>query len=208
MRERIMQLPAVVRQIGRITGDNRVYIEDYAYSYLKKLKSKKENLPVRAALYGLTFCKENIRFYFVYGVSCVIEELENGMTQEQIARTYFADYQLIGYANLYHKEELPEEKEGCYVFYETNEAMQNYLIYCNGRQEKASQDEVQVQKQSAQMQGTRHGQDYFLFLKELLWKFLLGIMVLVAAVAVSGVNHYDGICEFAIMAAKAVQEIR
>ena len=34
-----MQLPTMVKQIGRVSGNERVYIEDYVYAYLNKLTS-------------------------------------------------------------------------------------------------------------------------------------------------------------------------
>ncbi len=207
MRENVMQLPSVVRQIGKITGDERVYIEDYVYSYLKKLKNADDSLPVRAAVYGRTFRKNHIRFYFIYGASCEREELENGMTQEQIARKYFPDYRLIGYVNLYSKENLQGEGEGCYVFYETNEAMQDYLLYCR---ERLSETEPYVKKRrkaSRKVEKMRQEQDFFVLMKEALQKLIMGILVLAAAVAANSINHYDRMCEFTVMAVKAVQEV-
>ena len=125
-----MRLPKVVRQMGKITGEDRVYLEDYAYTYLKGIKREKHGLPVRAALYGHAFRRENKNFYLIYGASCVMEELEYGRDQEEIKEMFFDSYDLIGYVNIYERQEIAEGKDGCYLFYETNEAMLNYRLVC------------------------------------------------------------------------------
>ena len=66
-----MHLPSVVKQMGKVTGENRVYIEDYVYTYLNELKKKKNSLPVRVALYGHAFSRETIHYYLIY-----VEEME------------------------------------------------------------------------------------------------------------------------------------
>ena len=50
-----MRLPSVVKQMGKVTGESRVYIEDYVYTYLNEIKKEKNSLPVRVALYGHAF---------------------------------------------------------------------------------------------------------------------------------------------------------
>ena len=203
MQEKSMQLPALVRQVGKVAGENRVYIEDYAYGYLCELKNKCNVLPVRAALYGNSFKKDNIRYYFVYGACCVTGEGEGKSSAEHCDKQFFGDYELIGYVNLYRKGEMPGEKQGCYIFYENNEAMQNYLLSC-----KAEQSEC-VRKPLQAMDGQeKYCEECIGYLKEASRKILLGMLVVIAAVAVATINHYDRIYEFAAMAIKAAQEIR
>lgn len=132
-----MQLPNIVKQIGKTDGEERVYVEDYVYTYLNELKKEKEIFPVRVALFGSVFQKDEKNFYLVYGASCVIDELECGRDEEQVRKEYFGEHELIGYVNIYGKNhELPGKKEGYYVFYEKNEAMQNYLLFCYHKKEK------------------------------------------------------------------------
>lgn len=145
-----MQLPTIVKRIGKIEGENRIYIEDYAYAYLKELNGEKGFFPRRVALYGYTYRKENRNFYFIYGAASVIEELECCRTQEQIKKEYFEDYELIGFVNLYGKSEnLPGKKDGYYVFYEANESMQKYLLtfYEVNCQEKIERDTKEKEQQ-------------------------------------------------------------
>lgn len=192
-----MYLPSVVKQIGSITGENRVYIEDYVYTYLNELKKENNKFPVRVALYGHAFHKEQKRFFLIYGASCVIEELECGREQEQIQKDFFEEYTLIGYMNLYNNQELPGEKEGCYIFYEVNEPMQNYLISCYERKNKRN-----IQEKTAKTEKK------YSFWDNLLQKVFFMLMTILAAVSVITINHYERMHEFVIMAAKAMQEIR
>lgn len=192
-----MYLPSVVKQIGNITGENRVYIEDYVYTYLNEIKKDNNTFPVRVALYGHAFNKEQKRYFFIYGASCVIEELEYGRQQEQIQKDYFEEYTLIGYMNLYNNKELPGEKEGCYLFYEVNEPMQNYMISCYERKHKRNVNS-RIDKTEKK----------YSFWNTLLQKVFFMLMAIIAAVSVTTINRYDRMREFAVMAAKAIQEIK
>ena len=81
-----MQLPTMVKQMGRVDGNERVYIEDYVYAYLNELKAEKSNLPLRAALFGHVYHRENQNFYLVYGAVSVVDELANGRVEEQVRK--------------------------------------------------------------------------------------------------------------------------
>ena len=103
-----LQLPAMVRLVGKISGDDRVYVEDYVYTYLHELKSEDEKFPVRVALFGHVYQNEGRKFYMVYGAASVIDELANGRDEEQVRREFFEEYELIGYVNIYgNKHEWP-----------------------------------------------------------------------------------------------------
>ena len=52
-----MRLPWIVRQIGNASGKDRIYIEDYACSFLENCRKEESLLPVRAALYGYALQK-------------------------------------------------------------------------------------------------------------------------------------------------------
>lgn len=184
-----MRLPSVVKQMGKVTGENRVYIEDYAYTYLSELKREKSSLPVRVALYGHAFCRENIHYYLIYGASGIVEEMENGRDQEEIGKQFFAGYRLIGYVNIYEKQKLPGAEEGCYIFYESNEAMQNYMLSCFKRKEKLKEEEKSALS----------------FIRELLCKTFLGLTVMLAAVAVVTIDNYRCMYDFTVMAARVLQ---
>lgn len=205
MYEKQKQLPEVVRQVGEIKGNVRVYIEEYAYGYLHELKRQAENKQIRAALYGNTFSKEGMRFYLIYGI--VHEQEENDkqtMTAGLRGEALFSEYEKLGFVNLYRKNREMQQLDGCYVFYETNEAMQEYLL---AERKSRPNDEISERTAELYRKNKRNVARGF-FRNEILQKLFLGVMLLVAAIAASVINHYEGIREFVVMAAKAAQEIR
>ena len=199
-----MRLPSVVRQMGKVTGENRVYIEDYVYTYLNELKKKKNNLPVRVALYGHAFCRENIHYYFIYGASGIVEEMENGRDQEEIGKLFFGEYSLIGYVNIYEKQNLPGTEEGCYIFYESNEAMKNYMLSCFKRKNR-SKEKTAAEGCKKRLSG--EGGVSFSCIRELLWKTFLSLTVMLTATAVTAIDNYKCMYDFTIMAVRVLQAV-
>lgn len=184
-----MQLPAMVRLVGKISGEDRVYVEDYVYTYLHELKSEDERLPIRVALYGHIFQNESRKFFMVYGAASVIDELANGRDEEQVRKEFFEEYELIGYVNIYgSKQEWPGKKNGYYIFYETNEPMQNYLLSCFGRKKK---NPAPKEKPSFS-------------LGEAIRKLFYGVCIIILTIAVTTINDYDKMYEFMETADRAV----
>ncbi|MBR5596561.1 MAG: LysM peptidoglycan-binding domain-containing protein [Lachnospiraceae bacterium] len=108
--------------MGEIREDIHIYIEDYAYTYLKK---QKENLKAKYFLYGEREQGEHNEKIYIYGVS----------EKPKLEQTYFKEYYPVGFLKI--KEEKAfwislkgEEVEitGCYIFYAPNQAMQEYLV--------------------------------------------------------------------------------
>ncbi len=192
-----MHLPSIVRQMGKVTGENRVYIEDYAYTYLNELKKEQHGIPVRVALYGHAFCRENIHYYLIYGASCIVEEMENGRDQEEVKKTFFDQYSLIGYVNIYGKQELPGVEEGCCIFYESNEAMQNYMLSCYKRKKPS----VLSKKRKP------GGKFAFAYIKGMLKKTFLCLTIMIAAIAAAAIGNYKCMYDFTMMAARALQAV-
>lgn len=199
-----MHLPSVVRQIGKVTGENRVYIEDYVYTYLNELKKKKSSLPVRVALYGHAFCRENIHYYLIYGASGIVEEMEKGRDQEEIGKHFFAEYSLIGYVNIYEKQNLPGTEEGCYIFYESNEAMQNYMLSCYKRKKKPDEEEEDSCRTYAGSRRMRKRAGLS-FVRELLGKTFFGLTMMLTAVAVTTIDNYKSMYDFTMTAVRVLQ---
>lgn len=184
-----MQLPAMVRLVGKISGEDRVYVEDYVYTYLHELKSDDEKLPIRVALYGHIFQNESRKFFMVYGAASVIDELANGRDEEQVRKEFFEEYELIGYVNIYgNKQEWPGKKNGYYIFYETNEPMQNYLLSCFERKKR---NPVPAEKSSFS-------------LGEAIRKLFYGACIIILTIAVTTINDYDKMYEFMETADRAV----
>lgn len=111
-----------VIQIGEIEGKIHYYIEDYAYTFLKK----QENMDRKKYfLYGeREETKEKIKLY-IYGIG----------QKPKMEQTYFKEYYPLGFLKI--KEEgnywisLSGQEhliKGVYVFYAPNQAMQEYLV--------------------------------------------------------------------------------
>ena len=192
-----MHLPNIVKQIGKTDGEEKVYVEDYVYTYLNELKKEKEIFPVRVALFGNIYRKGKKKFYLVYGASCVIDELECGRDEEQVRKEYFQEHELIGYVNIYGKNhELPGNKEGYYVFYEKNEAMQNYLLLCYQRKEKGRSVRETVRQDASGDMHLLMPKRWTVLVGDTIRKIFYGGCIIILAAAVTAVNDYGKINGF------------
>ncbi len=180
-------MPDIVRRIGYIDEQNRVYIEDYVYSYLNGVREKADFIPLRAALFGHVIRKENAYCAMIYGASRVVEELEYGRNEEEIRKEFFEDYELIGYVNIVkNKQAVPEKGKGYFIFYESNEAMQNYLSFCYEREKKAKKKDKLNGDFTYPCQGKRK-----VCVGNLTRQIFTLAGVLILATAVCAVNDYD-----------------
>ena len=192
-----MRLPDIVKQVGTVRGESRVYIEDYAYTYLNRLKKERIRLPLRVALYGHAFSREEKQYYLIYGASNVVEEMEHGRNQERIQELFFPEYSLIGFVNIYDNKDMPQTGDGCYVFYESNEAMQSYLVSCYKRRDRSGVRERELSP-------GRTGR-FFLW-TEFFRKIGLLLLIAVTAAAVTAVDSYGKLHDFVQIAVRAIQE--
>lgn len=184
-----MQLPAMVRLVGKISGEDRVYVEDYVYTYLHGLKLDSEKLPIRVALFGHIVQNESRKFFMVYGAASVIDELVNGRNEEQVRREFFEEFELIGYVNIYgNRQEWPGKKNGYYIFYETNESMQNYMLACFERKKRKP---APIENPSFSISNA-------------IRKLFYGACVIILATAVTTINDYDKMYGFVEAADRAV----
>ena len=184
-----MQLPEMVRLVGKINGEDRVYMEDYVYTYLHDLKMDWEKVPIRVALFGHVYQKEDRNFYMIYGAASVIDELANGRDEEQVRKDFFSEYELIGYVNIYgNKQKWPGKKNGYYIFYESNEPMQNYLIACFERKRRRAD----VIKKTPFSFG------------DAIKRLFYGAGILLLTLAVTTINDYDKMHGFVEAAGRAV----
>ena len=114
-----------VVQIGEIEGNIHYYIEDYAYTYLKKQEGKEKT---KYFLYGEKIEneeKEPQKKLYIYGIA----------EKPKMEQTYFKEYYPLGFLKIKNNEKYwvtikgQEFKvTGFYVFYAPNQAMQEYLI--------------------------------------------------------------------------------
>ena len=105
-----------------------IYIEDYALSFLKQMKTEASEAPVKLALFGtaekpktLDIISENEKSHYIYGAAT----LEENRTAKEIGEEHFPEYQFIGYVNVYNNGEASSKY---HIFYEENTAMQDYLL--------------------------------------------------------------------------------
>ena len=64
-KEEIFRIPNNIRQIGEVKGHQKIYIEDYAYTFLKKISRNQEKGGKAAILFGEYHWLENI-FCFLH----------------------------------------------------------------------------------------------------------------------------------------------
>lgn len=111
-----------VIQVGNIDGDIHYYIEDYAYTYLKKQKGKEKT---KYFLYGEKEENGNKKKIYIYGIA----------EKPKMEQTYFNEYYPLGFLKIKNNESYwitlkgQEQKiNGYYIFYAPNQAMQEYLV--------------------------------------------------------------------------------
>ena len=125
-----------VMQIGETQGDIQYYIEDYAYTYLKKQKDKEKT---KYFLYGEKEEKDKQKKLYIYGIA----------EKPKMEQTYFKEYYPLGFLKIRDDETFwitlkgQEQKiTGFYVFYAPNQAMQEYLV---DHREESKEDKPQEQ---------------------------------------------------------------
>ena len=198
-----MKLPSVIMQVGETDGESRVYIEDYAYSYLKELKSRKDGAGSRAVLFGQICDKEHEKKYFIYGAACETEEFIRGRDEEQIREIFFPDWEKIGYVNIPGgNSPKPEKRSGYCIFYDSNEGMQNYLLSCYNREtaEDVSLEEKEKLK-DIWMKGQRKGR---CFIGSFFQKLLCALAVFLLGIAITTIDEYHEMYGFVEAAERAV----
>ena len=63
--ESFFRIPNNIRQIGEVGGTQKIYIEDYAYTYLCRISSENLSKGIGAVLLGQANWKEGISYLFV-----------------------------------------------------------------------------------------------------------------------------------------------
>ena len=126
-----------VVQMGEVNENVHFYIEDYAYTYLKKQKGKE--VP-KYFLYGEQEKEGAIDKIFIYGIG----------EKPKLEQSYFKEYYPVGYLKIKQDKAYwislkgkEEEITGCFLFYASNQAMQEYLI---DHRQKDHEQEVAMPK--------------------------------------------------------------
>ena len=141
-----MELPKHTTQVGTIAANKKMYLEDYCISYMKQLTEEFPEDRKQIALYGTVEKEKSVEYTFVYGAALLgkgrgrTDSLTNSQKDEaeSIRKEFFSDYQLVGIVistdavneNIFWlgngNKSIP--MDGYYIFYDTNEAMLNFMM--------------------------------------------------------------------------------
>ena len=105
--EGYFRIPNNIRQIGEITGTQKIYIEDYAYTYLCRIATENSHRGMAAILMGQSNWKDGNAYLFVKS-AVALEDME--VSEEHLAFTqeiwnhvyeknkeYFPEQEVVGW---------------------------------------------------------------------------------------------------------------
>ena len=105
--EGYFRIPNNIRQIGEITGTQKIYIEDYAYTYLCRIATENSHKGMAAILMGESNWKDGNSYLFIKS-AVALEEME--VSEEHLAFTqeiwnhvyeknkeYFPEQEVVGW---------------------------------------------------------------------------------------------------------------
>ena len=159
-----MELPKHTTQVGTIAANKKMYLEDYCISYMKQLTEEFPEDRKQIALYGTVEKEKSVEYTFVYGAALLgkgrgrTDSLTNSQKDEaeSIRKEFFSDYQLVGIVistdavneNIFWlgngNKSIP--MDGYYIFYDTNEAMLNFMMENQKEEREFDLDPVIMKK--------------------------------------------------------------
>lgn len=105
--EAMPALPKNIRQIGEVQNGQRIYIEDYAYTYLHQFALKFKNEEQIAFLIGKKFIEENENILLIYGtIQGMFLKRDNNNVEitedtwlnlHEIKKKYFSQGEIVGW---------------------------------------------------------------------------------------------------------------
>lgn len=106
-KEEIFRIPNNIRQIGEVKGHQKIYIEDYAYTFLKKISRNQEKGGKAAILFGEYHWLEGNGYLFIKSAleiqnlevspeHIVFSEKVWGQVYEE-SRKYFPEQDIVGW---------------------------------------------------------------------------------------------------------------
>lgn len=105
--EGFFRIPNNIRQIGEIRGTQKIYIEDYAYTYLCRISSENSHRGIAAILLGQANWKEGISYLFIKSAVALpdmeVTEEHLTFTQEiwnhvyEKNKEYFPEQEVVGW---------------------------------------------------------------------------------------------------------------
>ena len=156
-----MELPKNITQIGESNPHCKIYVEDYAISYIKQVNVQAADKQQAVALYGRRTEENGITYIFLYG-ACRLQFLQREsrhlsqavlLEAEKQRKKYFMEHTFLAYCMLQG-----EMLEGFYVcdhgtcryvegyarFFEKNDSMLTFML--SDRQEEAQPEVVEQEK--------------------------------------------------------------
>jgi LysM repeat protein len=144
-----MELPKNIVQIGEMNPHCKIYIEDYAVSFLKQLNKASVDKNTAAALYGHMEKEGDKTVIFIYCAAKLdmlereVRHLSQAQLQEidRISKRYFPEFDFIGYKMLNGEmiegmhiceQGICRYMEGYAQFYEKNDSMLAYMLDYKG----------------------------------------------------------------------------
>lgn len=119
------QFPKNVRQIGNVSDEPKIYVEDYVDTYLNQLKEKSVKEPVMAVLSGEIVTQEGQEVVYISGAVRVEEvKTENGKLEfgieasdraEELRKEHFPTCQTIGWCLIESGNLMGQEQEAARV---------------------------------------------------------------------------------------------
>lgn len=235
-----LRSPKNKKQIGRIGKGDKIYIEDYAVTYLNQIARAPETKGGLAGLFGTCREVDGIKEYYIY--AAVYQEsdkaLENGLPREVVQKIMrqraemFVEYFFLGWAliikesggamweNCYRSRleslmgkpellmtlrcstceehfylyptEMPKETEGYFIFYEQNDAMQNFLIDWHGTNHKDKCDDGdQVAESCRNYYKEKKAERFRARMAGVLLTAAVLLLIFTAGVGIQSLNNYE-----------------
>ncbi len=105
--EGYFRIPNNIRQIGEVGGTQKIYIEDYAYTYLCRISSENSHRGIAAILLGQSNWKGGVSYLFIKSAVALkdmeVNEEHLAFTQEiwnhvyEKNKEYFPDQEVVGW---------------------------------------------------------------------------------------------------------------
>ena len=156
-----MELPKNITQIGEVNQDCKIYVEDYAISYIKQLNGHALDKSLGVGMYGVRKEEAGITYLFFYG-ACKLNFLQRETRHlsqavlqeaEKARKKYFAEYEFLGYRMLngemvegfqVYEQGVCRYIAGYAQFYEKNDCMLQFMLA--ERQEEVKPEEFDQEK--------------------------------------------------------------
>lgn len=237
--------PKNKKQIGRIGKGDKIYIEDYAVTYLNQIARSPETQNGLAGLFGTCREVEGVKEYYIY--SAIYQECERtpegGLPREVVQKIIrmrgeiFSEYFFLGWALIYSESkgtmwescyrsrleslmgkpevlmtlkcksceehfylyptEMPKETEGYFIFYEQNDAMQNYLIgwHSDNNKDKCDEEGDNVAESCRNYYKEKKAKQFRARLAGMAVAATALLLLFVVGTTVQGLNEYEEIQE-------------